>query len=237
MTGANRSFYIGANPKRPPPTYIERAISDECAKVVAAPAHQANDALNRAAAALGQMVGADWVDRETAEQRLEEAATQHCNDTFEALATIKSGLDWGQKNPRDVNKSHAPASIITGRQNKTAICPGDKQDRALAIWRNAAPATGSLVQTYLEARSIHGPIPASIRFSKSITMPKGGSHPAMIAKIEHPITHDFCGVQGTALAANGLTKAEIKNALTPYAKFPGSNNSCSKSSAATATAS
>ena len=62
-----------------------------------------NDALNKAAFRLGSMIARDWIPRDTVEKRLYDAAI--LNGSVEddgsdaALATIKSGIEAGKKEP------------------------------------------------------------------------------------------------------------------------------------------
>lgn len=63
-----------------------------------------NDTLFKAAAALGQMVGAGLVDQATVEKALIDAARRHIGvedfSTREARATIASGIARGRTQPR-----------------------------------------------------------------------------------------------------------------------------------------
>ena len=60
-----------------------------------------------------------------------------------------------------------------------------KVARALDAWRNASPATGSLVEHYLQGRGITCPLPASIRFlPRQRNWSDGGTHPAMISLVQ-----------------------------------------------------
>jgi hypothetical protein len=73
--------------------------------VAAARDGEQNDTLNRAAFALGQLVGADVLDRLEAQRRLLEAAARYIqkDGPHAAQETIKSGLDAGQLQPRDLS--------------------------------------------------------------------------------------------------------------------------------------
>lgn len=77
------------------------ALAAECAAVRRATAGR-NNALNRAAFKLGQLVGSGKLDRVTAERALEDAAAHLSASDGEraTLATIKSGIDAGMEKPR-----------------------------------------------------------------------------------------------------------------------------------------
>jgi len=81
-----------------------KAALDGCAIQLANSPHGArNDALNKAAFRLGTMIARGWIPRVTVEQRLYEAAVQNASIKDDgrpaALATIKSGIEAGLKEP------------------------------------------------------------------------------------------------------------------------------------------
>ena len=65
-----------------------------------APAGRANATLNARAYALGRWCGAGLLARATAQDTLRHAAALRHIPLREARATIRSGLDAGQRNPR-----------------------------------------------------------------------------------------------------------------------------------------
>jgi hypothetical protein len=84
--------------------YAQKALFSECAAVASSTEFR-NNALNNAALKLGQLVGAGLLDRDEVERALEEAACACGLDTDTPglrgiRATIKSGLDAGEKKPR-----------------------------------------------------------------------------------------------------------------------------------------
>ena len=97
-------------PVREATRYAEAALAGEVAKVLAAPgprtvggvkvAGQRNHTLNRAAFALGQLIGAELLDRRTVERELTAAARQAGLGPVEAAKTIHSGLTAGARRPR-----------------------------------------------------------------------------------------------------------------------------------------
>ncbi|MGO9601556.1 MAG: bifunctional DNA primase/polymerase [Isosphaeraceae bacterium] len=90
--------------------YTTAALDDECQAVALAPDGEQNSTLNKAAFALGQLVGTGALDRSVVERRLLEAAADYVQKDGEAQAraTIRSGLDAGQNEPRDL--SHLDAN-------------------------------------------------------------------------------------------------------------------------------
>jgi P4 family phage/plasmid primase-like protien len=84
--------------------YVQAALARECAAVRDAAKGARNQTLNRAAFALGTLVGARRLDRVVAEAALLAAAAEHFGrDDFtadEARRTVASGLRAGEANPR-----------------------------------------------------------------------------------------------------------------------------------------
>lgn len=79
---------------------------------------------------------------------------------------------------------------------------------ALAIWRAAIPAAGTLAETYLRSRAIHIEPPLSLRYAE-LRFGRGGRvHPCMIACISSP-EGPLQGIQRTFLADDGQGKADV----------------------------
>lgn len=84
--------------------YAARALQEETDRVRAAPEGERNDTLNRAAHSLGKLVGASALDRAEVERELLAAATACGLPASEAKATIRSGLNAGASDPRDLSQ-------------------------------------------------------------------------------------------------------------------------------------
>ncbi|MST32422.1 DNA primase [Acidimicrobiaceae bacterium USS-CC1] len=80
--------------------YVRTALDAECGRVAMAGEGTRNDALNRAAHALGQLVGAGRLDVGEAGDALLRAALLAGLAEAEAVATIRSGLAAGIRSPR-----------------------------------------------------------------------------------------------------------------------------------------
>ena len=73
-----------------------------------------------------------------------------------------------------------PSDIVTAPSAQPS-----KVARAIKTWRNAEPAAGSLVETYMQSRGITPPPPASIRFlPRQRNWSDGGTYPAMISLVQ-----------------------------------------------------
>lgn len=82
--------------------YVQAAVDGEIAQVIRAGEGTRNATLNNAAVKLGTFVGAGAMTRAAAEAELTRAG-QMCGLPFrEVAATVKSGLDFGAANPRQM---------------------------------------------------------------------------------------------------------------------------------------
>lgn len=85
---------------------------------------------------------------------------------------------------------------------------GDRLDEVRSIWRNAVPAKGTLVETYLRSRGLHLPIPETIRFAQRRYGMRGPEHPVLVAAVSS-IDGTLSGIQRTYLAADGTGKLAV----------------------------
>jgi putative DNA primase/helicase len=83
--------------------YARAALEGELGKLVMATEGRRNDTLNAAAFSLGQLVGARLLERAEVTSKLQAVAMATGLTERESLATIKSGLDAGEKQPRQVS--------------------------------------------------------------------------------------------------------------------------------------
>lgn len=113
-----------ADPAPPPPRpaetaptgtgagYAAAALRGELDRVLAAQPGQRNHTLNQAAFALGQLVAAGLLTRALVEDALTLAGHDIGLTTRECAATIRSGLDGGERKPRT---APSPGDDTTGR--------------------------------------------------------------------------------------------------------------------------
>jgi hypothetical protein len=91
--------------KRNNSSYTDAAITSELQKLIGTSSNR-NNQLNDSAMAIGQFVGAGAISRQEAEERLYGAAIANGyvakDGELAARATIKSGLDAGERQPRDI---------------------------------------------------------------------------------------------------------------------------------------
>jgi hypothetical protein len=195
--------------------WASTALSGESDNVRNAAPRQANDTLNRAAGALGQLVGAGALERSDVEQALLVAALERKIPAQEARATIASGLAWGLTSPRDL--SHVGAGLRHDRPTNRSpsaertVGQDRNRDRARAIWIGSQPISGTLAEVYIRCRSIGGDLPSALRYLPNVAMPSGTRHPALIAAVT-TVSGEVTAIQRIALRPDGLGKANIPQA-------------------------
>ncbi|WP_127499499.1 bifunctional DNA primase/polymerase [Actinoplanes solisilvae] len=84
-----------------PTRYARAALTAEADRVARAPVGARNDTLNRAAFALGRLVGAGLLDAAEVTRELDEAAREAGLGRAETRATLRSGLWAGRRFPFD----------------------------------------------------------------------------------------------------------------------------------------
>lgn len=91
-----------------------------------------------------------------------------------------------------------------------AASPPATLDLARDLWREATPAAGTLVETYLQSRGLQIEPDAPLRFHPNAwrNAAFGPRGPAMVALMSDPASAEPCGVHVTYLRADGSGKAE-----------------------------
>lgn len=85
-----------------PDRYAEAALAGECEAVARAPEGTRNHTLNVAAVKLGSLVASGALSRSTVESELTAAARAAGLTPLETEKTIKSGLEFGRRQPRQI---------------------------------------------------------------------------------------------------------------------------------------
>ena len=121
------------------------------------------------------------------------------------------GLEAGElSRETDAERKRREDAGRRDRERKRAFCS--------TLWRETSPAAGTLVETYLAGRGLHGPIPEAVRFHRrgQLAYPwnlEGGdvrTWPAMVCLIQHA-NGTPCGLHVTALKSDGSGKADLRN--------------------------
>jgi DNA primase len=85
----------------------------------------------------------------------------------------------------------------------------DSRPAALAIWKRASPATGTLAEAYLRWRGIQPPYPPSLRFLR-LGCDGSAPLPCLIAAVQD-VAGAVVGIQRSWLADDGQGKADLPN--------------------------
>ena len=96
------------------------------------------------------------------------------------------------------------------------LCPNGTQpagdhrrtEDALHIWQASVAASGTLVETYLQARGISIPVPSSLRFHARLKHRSGSEWPAMVGLVMR--SSDPVAIHRTFLVSNGTGKAPVQ---------------------------
>jgi|GEM_PF-589756 len=120
--------------------YAHAALAGELGRLAAAPVGTRNNTLNAAAFALGQLVAAGLLDRADVERRLLAAALAAGLDEPEARATLRSGLDAGQEQPR------SPAARCAAPARRGDPGPGVEPAAAAEYWEHNCPPLPDLAR-------------------------------------------------------------------------------------------
>ncbi len=103
--------------------------------------------------------------------------------------------------------------------------PPKRSGAALAIWRAAVPIAGTLAETYLVARGIEPPHPASLRYHPGLRYhdrdrPGTLILPALVAGIQWP-DRRIGAIQRTYLDPRGDRKAQVRDPRKTLGPFNG----------------
>jgi hypothetical protein len=115
--------------------YAAAALTNEEEEVRSAPQGDRNHTLNIAAFSLGQLVGAGALDRKTVHDHLLAAALACGLPRREAEATIKSGLDAGVAQPRDLSAIDALWGLADDWTAKRYFQDEPYAEKELKAWR------------------------------------------------------------------------------------------------------
>ncbi len=103
--------------------YAKAALERELGALCAAPEGQRNDMLNRTAFSLGTLIGAGCLDRQEVEDALRQAALDVGLESSEVDRTIRSGIDSGMQQPRQVPQRHDSVPTTPGRPTEVPDLP------------------------------------------------------------------------------------------------------------------
>jgi hypothetical protein len=132
-------------------------------------------------------------------------ALVHCHagcSQEQVVGALRSRGLWIEYGPRLVSRP-APRPAVEPERDRR-----DKRTKiALALWRSAVPAAGTMVETYLASRGLHLPASPALRFHAALRHPSGGTWPAMVALVKRGSDGTPLAIHRTFLARDGSGKA------------------------------
>lgn len=158
--------------------YLQAALDDEIATLRTVPESQ-NNALNKAAFALGQLIASSWtqLSRFVVEQALYDAMVANGyvarDGEHAARATIRSGIEAGMKNPRP-----APLSVDAPYQRATA-------DEGPSNFADPEPEKSPFVATW------HTSVESMQRYRERLTLARTDGKLPLVFPFK--AVHDFGG--------------------------------------------
>lgn len=117
-------------------------------------------------------------------------------ETFQVIALLKARGLWEE------TREHSPGKPTVQILHASHV-------GALKLWREANPASNTVVQLYLRRRGISMSVPDTLRFHRGLRHRSGTSHPAMIALVTHAITGAPMAIHRTYLDQAG-DKAQVE---------------------------
>jgi len=191
------------------------------------PRHQTRELLDRskavnaealAAALGGKKVGGGWIARCPSHDDREPSLSIRDADDGKVLVRCHAGCDQEQ-----VIAALRSRRLWTenGRRrltlNPVRILPkappnrddNERREAALAIWRSTVPASGTLVECYLNSRRLYVSPPPTLRFHAGLNHPRGGIWPAMVALVTRGSDDKPIAIHRTYLARDGNGKAPV----------------------------
>ena len=150
----------------------------------------------------------------------DDAATGEHGDLLDLAGAVlgtdlKGALAWARSHlgiePGSLKRSKPTPTPRPDHRQRVEQDDDDRRRIAMALemWKSAKPATGSLVQVYLQTRGIIIPIPPTIRYAPALRHgPTGLDLPAMVCAVQAP-DRRITAIHRTFLGADGRTKAPV----------------------------
>lgn len=132
----------------------------------------------------------------------------HCHAGCGQAKVISALRDYGLWPSASVGMTHRASTDA----DPDIVAAEQRRQLAMDIWRAARPASGTPVETYLEARGVRVAPPAALRFHPNLRHRQGGAWPAMVALVTDGESANPVGVHRTFLRPDGGGKALVSPA-------------------------
>lgn len=184
----------------------------------------------------GHRAGAEWIEAARKDGGLGDSlrvhltgakagvwshfASSHGGDALDLVAYLACGgnkgraFTWAKRwlgidgdRPSTPSRQAGPSASRERAANEDAK---RRQDYALRIWREAQPASGTLVETYFHHRGLTGDIPPTLRYGRGLEYEYSGlTLSAQVAAVQAP-DRRVIAVHRTFLRLDGRGKAAVK---------------------------
>ena len=124
------------------------------------------------------------------------------------IAALKARGLWSVRDQHTPIQRFKPKPVLPVEEERDPARIG----QALAIWDEAKPAAGTVVERYLANRGLELPSLAHIRCHPSLRYESGSRFPAMVGLITDCTSGDLIGSHRTFLSPDGSSKAEVGKA-------------------------
>jgi hypothetical protein len=122
-----------------------------------------------------------------------------------AVLRLRGLWECGHHNPSWPKRQHS-ASFRNGIDDSIHA---EHRKSALAIWRDAVPMQGTLVEKYFVSRGLHVPSALRLGFHAGLKHPSGTVWPAMVALVSRGTDDAPVAIHRTFLARDGSGKAPV----------------------------
>jgi putative DNA primase/helicase len=126
-------------------------------------------------------------------------------DQGRVIAALRSRACWDENAQRRFT-SPAQRGVVIDQPGRY---DAKRTEAALAIWRSAMPAGGTLVEAYFVSRGLRLQPPSNLRFHAGLKHRSGGRWPAMVALLTRGADDTPLAIHRTFLAHDGACKAPV----------------------------
>jgi putative DNA primase/helicase len=167
----------------------------------------------------GRKVGSGWTARCPVHD--DRTPSLSIRDASDGKVLVRCHAGCGQEQvisilrSRGLWTSNGPRSHPTQRpdvQHKPDHDDAKRTAIALAIWQDTAPASNTVVESYLASRGLHLPMISALRFHAGLKHPSGGIWPVMVALVTKGADGTPLAIHRTFLARDGAGKAPVEPA-------------------------
>jgi hypothetical protein len=160
----------------------------------------------------GRKAGGGWTARCPAHD--DHTPSLSIRDAGDGKVLVRCHAGCGQEQVISILRSRGLWTSNGPRSHSTQQHKPDQDDAkrtqiARAIWQDTAPASNTVVQSYLASRGLHLPRVSALRFHPGLKHPSGGMWPAMVALVSRGSDDTSFAIHRTFLTRDGSGKAPV----------------------------